>query len=277
MRKMESAARPVEPIDAVVLAGSVNRIPLYRGNPPGFKALVEMRGRPLISYVLDALHESRYVDRIVVVGAPQVLKYAGKWPRVDLVHEGHSLVRNAWRGLRAARTERVLFCNPDQPLLRTEMVDDFVERAAGVEADLATSWVRASSFGPYAEVGEHKIARFGDDRYAHGNLFLAKREFPDMPAVRNRFDRLYGARKNNLKFALALGPMLFGRFLVSWVTRCLPSLQETLEIGGSSFGLKVAAVISPYPEITLDIDEPEDYAAADEHLTRLQRELLRVA
>src|SRR5687768_308051 len=114
---------PVQPVDVVVLAGSVNRIALFPGNEPGKKALVQMRGKPLLAYVLDALHEARHVDRITVVAAPEVLKYAARWPRVDLVREGHSLVRNVFRGLHAARTPRVLFCNPDQPLLRPEMID----------------------------------------------------------------------------------------------------------------------------------------------------------
>lgn len=271
-------ASAIAPVDVVVLAGSVNRIPLCPGCRPGKKALVEMRGRPLVSYVLDVLHESRYVNRIIVVAAPEVLKYAAKWPLVDLVQEGHSLVRNVFRGLHAARTPRVLFCNPDQPLLRTEMVDDFIERAAAhPEADLVSSWVRAESFGPYADVGEHKLACFGDGRYAHGNLFLAKKEFPDMAAVRSRLDRLYAARKNNLRFAWALGPSLFGRFLKSRITRCLPSLEQTLEIGGREFGVTVVPVVSPYPEITLDIDEPEDYQAAEHHLKRLERELVLAA
>jgi len=274
----EETNGPDHRIEAVVLAGSINRIPLFPGNQPGRKALVQMHGRPLIGYVLDALHASRYVDRMIVVAAPEVLKYAARWPRVDLMPEGHSLVRNVWRGLHAAGTERVLFCNPDQPLLKAEMVDDFIERALPQEnADLVSSWVRAESFGPYMDVGEHKMARFGDNRYAHGNLFLARKAFPDKAAVRTRFDRLYACRKNNLRFAWALGPSLFARFLWCALTLRLPSLEQTLEIGGRHFGIKVTPAISPYPEITLDIDEPEDYAAVARHLERLRADLSNAA
>src|SRR3569623_1548906 len=63
----------VPPVDVVVMAGSVNRIPLYPGNKPGQKALVELNGKPLIGYVLDALQAARGIDRIFVVGAPNVL------------------------------------------------------------------------------------------------------------------------------------------------------------------------------------------------------------
>jgi len=255
----------MEPIDAVVLAGSINRIALYPGNRPGRKALVEIAGKPLMAYVLDALVASRCVRNILVVGAPEVIAYAERWPRVKGVPEGHQLIRNAWRGLRAAGSDRVLFCNPDQPLLTTEMVDDFVRRALQVDGDLVTSWVRREDLGRYTE-GDHKFADFGDGRFAHGNLFLVRRNLPEIDRVRARLDRLYHARKNNLRFAWELGLPLFSRFVVAKFWGKLPDLAATLDIGGNAFGLRLAHVISPHPEIVLDIDEPEDYAAAERYL-----------
>lgn len=267
---MSEAQSSFAPVDAVALAGSVNKIALYPGNEPGRKALVRLRGRPLISYVLDALQDARSVGRILVVGAPEVTEYAAQWPNVEGVREGYSLVRNAYRGAIKARTERVLFCNPDQPLLRAEMIDDFVERAMQIDADLVSSWVRHESLGAYEE-GEHKFADFGDGRYAHGNLFLVRRNFPNVQEIRRRMDRLYQARKNNILFAWELGPRLFGQFLVSVLCRHLPTLEDTLDIAGKHFGLRLGAVVSPYPEIALDIDEPEDYTAAERHLSLPER------
>ena len=263
---MASTTTQFEPVDTVLLAGSVNRIPLFPGDKPGYKALVELLGKPLIAYVLDALHEAEGIGRIFVVGAPEVVDYASLWERVSGVPDGHQLLRNAWRGLRAATTDRVLFCNPDQPLLRTEMVEDFLQRALASEGDLVSSWVRNEDLGPYVE-GEHKFAKFGDGKYAHGNLFLVRKDIPHMDRIKARLDRIYAARKNNIRFAWALGPSLFGRFLVSLISGKMPSLNESLEIGGNKFGINLQPVICPYPEIALDIDEPEDYAAATRYLS----------
>lgn len=263
---MASPNNQLTPVDTVLLAGSINRIALHPGDTPGYKALVEMLGKPLIAYVLDALHQAEGIGRIFVVGAPPVVEYASQWERVSGVPDGHQLLRNAWRGLRAATTDRVLFCNPDQPLLRTEMIEDFLRRAVPTEGDLISSWVRHEDLGPYVE-GEHKFAKFGDGKYAHGNLFLVRKDMPHLDRVRERMDRIYEARKNNVKFAWALGPSLFGRFLVSLVCGKLPSLDETLKIGGKKFGVNLKPVICPYPEIALDIDEPEDFAAAERYLT----------
>ncbi|MFN3650320.1 MAG: NTP transferase domain-containing protein [Armatimonadota bacterium] len=261
-RGMEERA----PVDAVVLTGSINRVALRPGEAPGYKALVPMLGKPLVDYVLDALCRARTVNRILVVGAPVVHSYVQRWERVETVPECETLLDNAYCGLQAAGTPRVLFCHPDQPLLRPEMIDHFVEHARRQDADLVTSWVRSEVLGRYEE-GDHKFADFADGRYAHGNLFLARKEFPAAEEVKERLDRLYEARKNNLRFAWELGPSLFLRFAWSMVTQQLTTLQETLQIAGEHFHVGLGAVVSPYPEIALDIDEPEDYAAAERHLT----------
>jgi CTP:molybdopterin cytidylyltransferase MocA len=253
-------------MDAVVLAGSVNRIPLFPGDRPGRKALVPLLGRPLIAPVLDALIAAQVVGSIVVVGNAEVVDLAAEWPGVRGIAEGETLLANVERGLHAARSEWVLFCNPDQPLLRAPMVDAFATAAVRRDADLVTSWVRRESLGRYHE-GAHKFARFGDGVYAHGNLFLVRREFPNLPGARRRIDRLYAARKNVLRFGWEMGPSLFSLFLRARLTGRLPSLPETLDRVGRHFGIRIAAVVGWQPEIALDIDEPEDYAAAQRYLT----------
>lgn len=263
--------------DAVVLAGAINRIPLFPGAKPGRKALVELHGRPLIATVLDALREAPEVGRVFVVGAPEVLEYAQQWTEVTPVPERESLLANARAGLEAAGAEWVLFCNPDQPLLRSPMIDHFLEAAERRKptSDFVSSWVRRESLGRYTE-GEHKLASFADGDYAHGNLFLIRRQIQDLPELQRRLDSLYAARKSNLKFAWALGPKLFMTFLKAKIMGRLPSLAETLEIAGNHFGIRIGAVVGWEPEIALDIDEPEDYAAAERHLAEGENDCGRV-
>jgi hypothetical protein len=46
----------------------------------------------------------------------------------------------------------------------------------------------------------------------------------------------------------------------------MPSLAETLRMASEHFQVQIGSVTLPYPEIVLDIDEPEDYAAAEQFL-----------
>jgi hypothetical protein len=256
-----------QPLDTVVLAGSINQIPLFDGGKPGRKALVELRGRPIIAYTLDALRAARGVGRILVVGSPEVIRYARQWADVVGVPEGKTLIENARRGLAAGRTPWLLFCNPDQPLLKPEMVEDFLSRAlpATKDADAVVAWVRDDAIGQFEEA-RHKFAEFGDGCFTHGNLFLIRQDLPDNPRLSRRLDSLYRARKNVLRFAWAMGPALFLRFVWARITRKFPSLQEVHERTSRCFGIRIAGVLSPYVRIAMDIDEPVDYAAAEKYL-----------
>lgn len=252
-------------VDAVVLASSSNHIPLYPGHQPGPKALVELAGQPLIATVLDALQECPGVARVLVVGEPPVLEYAARWRGVTGARGGASLADNAVLGLELSRTERVLFCNPDQPLLRVPMVSEFLRRAPSVDADLVMSWVAPGPGSVPADL-VHKFVRFGDGTYAHGNLFLVRRALAGSPELLARINALYAARKSNLRFARVLGPVLLLRYLASRLEPRPPRLQKMLDLVGARLGIRIGYVLGSHPEIAFDIDEPEDYRAAAELL-----------
>ena len=259
-----------ECFDAIMMAGSINKIPLFPGCAPGPKALIKLHGRPLIDYVLDALRDSAGVSRTLVIGHPLVLEHVRGREGVEGVTAGGSLVDNAWRGLAAGKTERLLYCNPDQPLLTGVMVDDFLNRAAPVDADLVSSWVPLAALQQDCPEGDHKFTPFGDGRFAHGNLFLVRRKFPEGARVRRRMDALYQARKKPLQFAWALGPRLFLGYVSARLRGKAPTLEQTLDTAGKTFGFHLAGVLCPYPEIVLDLDEPEDYTAADRQLSAMR-------
>lgn len=253
---------PDPPIEALTPAAGYQVRPLFPGQRPGYKALIEFQGRMLIAYTLDALSGAASVGRILVVGPPPVLDAARAWPSVEGVNAGRSLITNLWRGIRAAEGERILICNSDQPLLRPEMIDEFVGSALKLDVDLVTSWVRLETLGSIEPRLSRKFAPFGDARYCHGNLFLVKRSLVRRRDLHRRVERLYSARKNNLKFAMALGPTILLRYLWAHWTGRLPTLAQVLEIAGKDFGLSMAPVISPHAEMVIDIDEAEDFEAA---------------
>src|SRR4030042_3829900 len=60
-------------MDAIVIAGGIPTAdePLYpytQGKP---KALLDLCGKPMIQWVLDALEGAKSIDRIVIVGLPE--------------------------------------------------------------------------------------------------------------------------------------------------------------------------------------------------------------
>jgi GTP:adenosylcobinamide-phosphate guanylyltransferase len=115
----------IEPrtVPTVVMAGGVNRIPLYEGYVPGYKALVELGGRPCIQYPLRALRESRYVRDICVVGSQSDLSAAVDDPDVVFTPGGASFLESVIAALSFYRDrDVVLATTADLPLLSAAIV-----------------------------------------------------------------------------------------------------------------------------------------------------------
>lgn len=65
---MTTEGPDIGPVDALVLAGGINRIQFYQGYRPGYKALLPFGCKPSLRYVLDALEGVPQLGRRVVVG-----------------------------------------------------------------------------------------------------------------------------------------------------------------------------------------------------------------
>ena len=57
-------------MDAIVTAGGIPRPedPLYTFSHGDSKALIDMAGKPMVQWVLDALSDARNVDNVIVIG-----------------------------------------------------------------------------------------------------------------------------------------------------------------------------------------------------------------
>jgi len=62
-------------VDAIVLAGAKNDGKLREVSPSPYEAMILINDRPMLSYVVDALKQSKQVGRIVVVGYPEFKDY----------------------------------------------------------------------------------------------------------------------------------------------------------------------------------------------------------
>jgi CTP:molybdopterin cytidylyltransferase MocA len=254
-----------EDIDAVILAGGINRKPLYPGNRPGSKALVEICGRPMLSYTIVAAREARGVRGLTVVGPPEVCSMLRDEPDCRTVVAEESLLTNLRHGIEAAQTRRVLFLTADVPLIRAVMIEEFVTRAAGAGADLCGSVVERRSLGRYSGTRKAFI-RLADGDFQHGNLFVIDRSSLERPEVWRPLDRLYRARKNGLATAACLGPRLLYWFAVEVLLLHKPTLREAAARISRVVRAKIEPVESSYPEIMLDVDEPWDYAFVERFL-----------
>ena len=133
------------PLDAVVLAGThqnPNRLIAGRN-----KAFLEVGGKLLIRYVIDALLDAERIGQVFVVGPAELLlaELKGYSNRVRVIAQRGKMLTNCWAGIEASEdrhrhdklmpvSERpLLIISCDLPLVTARSIDDFICRCARLD------------------------------------------------------------------------------------------------------------------------------------------------
>jgi 2-C-methyl-D-erythritol 4-phosphate cytidylyltransferase len=111
------------------------------------KMFMDLGGKPIISWSLDALQQSKHIDSIVLVlhkdaiGTGRKLISGSRWSKVNSVCEGGDLRQDSVRnGLKAANvSEWVLVHDGARPFLTGKLIEDGVQ--AAVETGAASAAV----------------------------------------------------------------------------------------------------------------------------------------
>jgi len=189
------------PLDAVVLAGThQNPKRLIAGRN---KAFLEVGGKVLIRYVVDALLAAERIDQILVVGpAAELLGALANYPaRVRVIAQRGKMLTNCWAGIEVSEdrhrhntvmpvSERpILVISCDLPLVTGRSIDDFVGRCARL--DNASEAPFAMLAGVVDEAG---VIPF----YPDGDKPGIKRPFVELEFGRLRLANIYVGRPRNL-------------------------------------------------------------------------------
>jgi molybdopterin-guanine dinucleotide biosynthesis protein A len=262
-------------LNAVVLAGGINRIPLFEGYRPGYKALVPYHGRPSILYVLDALKAVPQVGRVCIAGPEAELRPAleGTVHGGDacaFVAGGETLKESIFSGLRHfAGSPRVLVLTADLPLITPQAIAEFLTACARIETTenaLFLSMAPRSCFtGPY-ERCDKTFNRFRDVEICHGNLWLADPRIIENRRTARCINTVYSARKSPVASALAVGLRVGLAFVLGVHLLHALTLEQMTRIASRRFGVEGVPVIVEHPGIAIDVDEPADYQLVLEQL-----------
>ena len=246
-------------LDALVLAAADNTGPLKDASTEAWEALIPIGGRPMIAYVVGALAKAGRVGRIICVGPPAVVQAAEAMApgRVTGVQPADDLLGNLERGLAQAESPYVLVVTSDIPLLKAHMVDDFVRRCEqdGEALDVWYAVVERGA-GEQAYPGVRRTwVKLRDGTFTGGNLLVVVRD------IVKRTRRLLGptleGRKNPMALARLLGPAAMVRFLAGQL-----SIADVERRVGAMLGVRGKAVMTPYVEIGIDVDKPDDLELA---------------
>ncbi len=238
--------------DAIILAGGENRGALRDSSDQPYEALIEVAGRPMISFVAGALDATPEVERIFVVGPAELLRQCPLPAKAVVVEGGKTMLETIRLGL--ARTEpghKVIVATGDIPLLSAEAVGDFLALCSRKDADIYYPIVSRETNDRYYPGSKRTYVRFKGGVYTGGNIFLVDPEV--VPRCVTVAEKIIANRKNPLQLCRILGwgfvvSFLLGRLSIEKVR---DRVAELLQVRGE-------VVYSGYPQLGIDVDKPSD-------------------
>jgi GTP:adenosylcobinamide-phosphate guanylyltransferase len=242
-------------MDAVVTAGGIPlpEDPLYTYTRGNSKAMLDIAGKPMIQWVLDALCASKKIDNIILMGLTASSGLLSSKPIHYLSNEGRMLA-NIVAGIQKVRelnpkTERVLIVSSDIPALTGEMVDWLVEEIEKNPADI------------YYGVIPRQVMekRFPDSRRTWTHLKDMDVCGADINATHVRmasehldtWEELIGKRKSPLRQAAAIGFDTLLLIIFRQVT-----LIDLVKRVSERIGINGKVIVWPWAEAGMDVDKP---------------------
>jgi GTP:adenosylcobinamide-phosphate guanylyltransferase len=245
---------------AIVLAADRKAAdPLVDASGACCKAMVKIDGIPMLERVVSALMSSAGIGAIVISGRQEQQLQGGGLLAEALAQGAISWTEphdtpstSAYRALQSlAAGTPVLVTTADHPLLRADIVDDFLQRSLATGADVGVGLTDFASIRARFPAAKKTVTRFRDGGYCGCNLFTFMT--PASHRVAAAWRRVEQQRKNPLRVISQLGWWSVLRYLLGWMT-----LKQALEKLSSRLGVRIAAVHLPYPEAAIDVDSIAD-------------------
>ena len=234
----------------LILAGAENDGALQECSPAKNEALIDINGKPMIGFIIETLEKTTEIHRIVIVGPESELQTM--YPGHEIIENQGSIMDNLSKGLQHTKNEEyVLILTSDIPMITKEAISDFLQRCEQREGDLYYP-INSKEVSEEAFPGvKRTFVRVKDGTFTGGNVFLVRTE----AALRSlpKAKEFIAMRKKPIKLAGILGVSFILRFLTKTLT-----IRAAEERVSKILGLKAVAVISPFAEIGVDVDKPDD-------------------
>lgn len=253
---------------AVVTAGGIPLPgePLYPYTQGSEKALLDIDGKPMIQWVLEALDGSQVVEAIVIMGLEKPSAVQVKKPVWFEPNHG-SLLENIRGGVKKVRElspeeHHVLLVSSDIPGIQSKMVDWVAQTAMQTDDDL------------YYNVIDQKVmeGRFPGSKRTYTHLKGLDVTGGDLNVIRTMtvtsndklWDRIIAARKSVVKQAALVGYDVLFLMLLRQI-----DLEMAVKMVSRRLKIKGRVLVCPYAEVGMDVDKPHQLEIMRQALGKL--------
>jgi GTP:adenosylcobinamide-phosphate guanylyltransferase len=235
------------PTDPVAAAVGLNR-----------KALVPVNGVPMLARVIGTLRDSGAVERILVVAnachelkTDPAVQEAAAGGDVEFLEGAQSPATSILKILEPySGLFPVLIATADNPLLRPEVVADFVARSGEVDCDATLGVAAMTAVKKHFPDASRTFIRLRGEGYSGCNLFCLKHERA-LAAVQF-WTELEKDRKKALRFVAAFGLGTMFRVLFRSI-----GLEAAVARASRVIGIDARPLVLDAAEAAMDVDKPE--------------------
>ncbi len=244
-------------MDAIVIAGGIPQPdePLYAYTQGNAKALVDVAGKPMIQWVLDALSEAKKVDQVIIIGLPEDSGITYSHPLHFVPNQG-GMLANLVAGIDTMlqinpQAEYALIVSSDIPAINGEMVDWLIESAMQTRHDIYYGIVKREVMETRYPGSNRTFTKLADMHVCGADIHIAHKTMTTDPEHLAMWEELIGKRKSPLKQAASIGIMTLLLLLMGKLSldQAITRVTKRLHITGR-------AIIWDHAEPAMDVDKP---------------------
>ncbi|MCH7664256.1 MAG: nucleotidyltransferase family protein [Chloroflexi bacterium] len=245
-------------MDAVITAGGTPKPgqPLYKHTQGRPKALLEINGKTLVQYALDALGEARHIERVVLVSLDDSSGVTCRKPLTFVPHQGGML-----DNIRAG-TVKVLEINPgaeyvligvsDTPTYTPEIIEWAIAAAMETSHDAYYYLITRTVFENRYPDSNREYAWMKDIELCGSTLGILATKLTTSDT--EFWGKIVAGRKSVWKQALNFG---FANLIKVLLHRL--SIEDAVAVFRDRMGVSGRAIFCPYAELAFDVDEDHEF------------------
>ena len=247
-------------MDAIVIAGGIPQPeePLYEYTQGIPKAMLDIAGKPMVQWVLDALGSAKNVDNVIIIGLDDANSVTCAKPTYHIPNQGRMLA-NIEAGINKMReinpeAEYVISASADVPAITGEMVDWLVETAMQTKDDIYYGVVKKEVMEARYPGSNRTFTKLKDMELCGADIHIAHHTMTTDPEHLAVWDVLIGKRKQPMKQAATIGLWTLVLLLLGRLT-----LADAVKRASDKLGIQARAIEWDYAEAAMDVDKGHQY------------------
>jgi len=253
-------------MDVIILAGGASSDDALAELTGGkLKSLLEIAGRPMVQWVLDAVDNAPSVGTVVLIGIEDISGLTCRKPLVTLP-DGGTLIANLQQGAKTLQElhpddTHVVSISADVPAITSDIVEAMIKQYSAREVDIYYSVVAREVIEKRYPGSHRTYLKVKGEQVCGGDLnCFSKRAALDPNAI---WKDLISLRKSPLKQAALIGLDTLFLLLLRQLT-----LDQAVNKVCKRLGITGRAVRVPFAEIGMDVDKPFQFEMVQADLLR---------